>query len=141
VDGLGIEPRASRMLSGCDTTTPTALAYCCCSMKHTHLTIYVPGRINNAPRYLTAFLIVSALLLIMLAELPDSVPRHRCRRQKWSVATPGSCSLASKESSQSNISQLHRGGSLYLVGMRATAKPCEHHHGRRACSVAETWCW
>ena len=26
MDGLGIEPRASRMLSGCDTTTPTALA-------------------------------------------------------------------------------------------------------------------
>ena len=25
VDSLGIEPRASRMLSGCDTTTPTAL--------------------------------------------------------------------------------------------------------------------
>ena len=27
MDGLGIEPRASRMLSGCDTTTPTALAF------------------------------------------------------------------------------------------------------------------
>ena len=25
MDSLGIEPRASRMLSGCDTTTPTAL--------------------------------------------------------------------------------------------------------------------
>ena len=25
VDTLGIEPRASRMLSGCDTTTPCAL--------------------------------------------------------------------------------------------------------------------
>ena len=25
MDNLGIEPRASRMLSGCDTTTPTAL--------------------------------------------------------------------------------------------------------------------
>ena len=24
MDSLGIEPRASRMLSGCDTTTPTA---------------------------------------------------------------------------------------------------------------------
>ena len=27
VDTLGIEPRASRMLSGCDTTTPCALLY------------------------------------------------------------------------------------------------------------------
>ena len=27
MDTLGIEPRASRMLSGCDTTTPCALAY------------------------------------------------------------------------------------------------------------------
>ena len=26
MDTLGIEPRASRMLSGCDTTTPRALA-------------------------------------------------------------------------------------------------------------------
>ena len=27
LDTLGIEPRASRMLSGCDTTTPRALVY------------------------------------------------------------------------------------------------------------------
>ena len=27
MDSLGIEPRASRMLSGCDTTTPTAPDY------------------------------------------------------------------------------------------------------------------
>ena len=29
MDTLGIEPRASRMLSGCDTTTPTALMIVC----------------------------------------------------------------------------------------------------------------
>ena len=28
MDTLGIEPRASRMLSGCDTTTPRALELC-----------------------------------------------------------------------------------------------------------------
>ena len=32
MDTLGIEPRASRMLSGCDTTTPRALAV----TQHTH---------------------------------------------------------------------------------------------------------
>ena len=29
LDTLGIEPRASRMLSGCDTTTPCAHGICC----------------------------------------------------------------------------------------------------------------
>ena len=32
MDTLGIEPRASRMLSGCGTITPTALDYWRCSM-------------------------------------------------------------------------------------------------------------
>ena len=32
MDTLGIEPRASRMLSGCDTTTPCAL--CCIHLLH-----------------------------------------------------------------------------------------------------------
>ena len=36
MDTLGIEPRASRMLSGCDTTTPCALNSCelVCDVEH-----------------------------------------------------------------------------------------------------------
>ena len=74
MDGQGIEPWASRKLSGCDTTTPTTLDY---ETNLTNLLTYIHTSVNVCIYFLDV--VYRAGLVLWLAV----VPAGKCGQKLW----------------------------------------------------------